>query len=119
MQATIEAPAMDGNLLTPAYTPSPGEILKMELEARGWRQSEFAVIIGKPAQAISELIHARKQLTPETALRIASALGTSPQLWSSLEADYRLSLARHKLPLSEIRAIEARSQRHQQKSAPV
>jgi HTH-type transcriptional regulator/antitoxin HigA len=83
----------------------------MELAARGWTQRQFAAIIGKPAQAISEIIHDRKQLTPETALRIASALGTSPQLWSSLEADYRLSLARHKLPISEIRAIEERKTR--------
>jgi HTH-type transcriptional regulator/antitoxin HigA len=107
----IAQAANDGNQLTPAYTPPPGEILRMELAARGWTQRQFAAVIGKPAQAISEIMHARKQLTPETALRIASALGTSPQLWTGLEADYRLSLARRKLPASEIRAIEERSQR--------
>jgi len=39
--------------------PPPGEILKLELQARGWTQHEFAAIIGKPPQAVSEIINAR------------------------------------------------------------
>ena len=80
--------------LVAAYTPFPGDILAVELEARNWSQRQFAIIIDKPVQAVNEILHAKKQITPETALRIAAALGTSPELWINLAADYRLSLAR-------------------------
>lgn len=98
-----------GNELIPAYTPSPGEILELELAARDWSQRQFSRIIGKPAQAVNEILHARKQITPETALRIAAALGTSPELWINLEADYRLSLARRTVSPAVLDAIASRS----------
>jgi HTH-type transcriptional regulator/antitoxin HigA len=73
---------------------SPGEILKEELEARGWTQKDLATVMGRPTQAISEIISAVKQITPQTALELADALGTTAEVWTNLEADYRLSLAR-------------------------
>ena len=100
----------DANDLIPAYTPSPGEILLVELQARGWSQRQFAGIIGKPPQAVSEILHGKKQLTPETALRIAAALGTSVELWINLEASYRLALARQKFPSQLWAEIANRSQ---------
>lgn len=95
--------------LTPAYTPSPGEILATELHERGWSQRKFAQILGKPPQAVNEILRAKKQITPETALRIAAALGTSPELWLNLEADFRLALARQKIALTVLHEIEQRS----------
>ncbi len=77
----------------PARVSSPGRILSTELSARGWSQKEFAEIIGRPAQAISEIVRGTKQITPETALEFAEALGTSPQFWTNLESNYRLFLA--------------------------
>jgi HTH-type transcriptional regulator/antitoxin HigA len=97
------------NDLIPAYTPSPGEILKMELDARGWSQRQFSMILGKPAQAVNEILRAKKQITPETALRIAAALGTSPELWLNLEADYRLALARQAVSQELLDEIVGRS----------
>ena len=95
--------------LVPAYTPPPGEILAMELDARHWSQRQFAAIIDKPVQAVNEILHAKKQITPETALRIAAALGTSPELWINLEADYRLSLARQTISPQLLHEISERS----------
>ncbi len=97
------------NGLAPAYTPPPGEVLAMELLARGWSQRQFAKILGKPIQAVNEILHAKKQITPETALRIAAALGTSPDLWIDLEADYRLSLARRAVAQELLDEIASRS----------
>ncbi len=105
--------------LRPAHISAPGEILKMELNARGWTQYEFAQIIGKPPQAISEIINRKKRITPETALRIAAALGTSPELWNNLEAEYQLYLARQHTPNQELSAIEQRSQQKNQLQIPV
>jgi HTH-type transcriptional regulator/antitoxin HigA len=95
--------------LTPAYTPSPGEILATELNARGWSQRKFAQILGKPPQAVNEILRAKKQITPETALRLAAALGTSPELWLNLEADFRLALARQEIAPTVLHDIERRS----------
>lgn len=95
--------------LIPAYTPSPGEILAVELTARGWSQRQFATIIGRPPQAVNEILHAKKQITPETALRIAAALNTSPELWMNLEADYRLALARQAISSQLLTDIAERS----------
>ncbi|MEI6043123.1 MAG: HigA family addiction module antitoxin [Chloroflexota bacterium] len=82
--------------LTPARVTAPGTIIKQELEARGWTQNDLAEIMGRPTQAISEIIRGAKQITPETALELAAAFDTSPQLWTNLEANYRLYLARKK-----------------------
>lgn len=95
--------------LVAAYTPPPGEILALELAARGWSQRQFSAILGKPFQAVNEILHAKKQITPETALRIAAALGTSPELWLNLEADYRLTLARQTMPPALLEEIYNRS----------
>jgi HTH-type transcriptional regulator / antitoxin HigA len=65
-----------------------------ELEARGWAQKDLAEITGRPIQTINEIIRAKKQITPETALELAAAFGTSAEFWTRLETNYRLHLAR-------------------------
>lgn len=75
------------------YRPiTPGEIIKEELDARGWTQGDFAEITGKPLQAINEIIAGKKAITPETAILFSEALGTSPEFWLNLESAYRLDL---------------------------
>lgn len=81
-------------LLTPARVSSPGRILKRELDARGWTQKDLAEIIGRPHQAINAIVNGNKQITPKTAIELAEALGTSAELWTNLESNYRLHLAR-------------------------
>jgi HTH-type transcriptional regulator / antitoxin HigA len=102
---------LQANDLVPIYTPPPGEILAAELAARGWSQRHFAAIIGRPAQAVNEILRAKKQITPETALLIAAALDTSPELWINLEIDYRLSLARRRISPQTLHGIAQRSGR--------
>jgi HTH-type transcriptional regulator / antitoxin HigA len=80
----------------------PGEILKEELDARGWTQKDLATILDRPEQAISEIIKGTKQITPATALELGGALGTSAETWINLEAQYRLALARDARPSDEI-----------------
>jgi HTH-type transcriptional regulator/antitoxin HigA len=76
---------------TPAEVFPAGEFLKDELDERGWTQTEFAGIIGRPIRAVNELILGKRAITPETAHEIAAALGTSAQLWMNLDAAYQLS----------------------------
>ena len=70
--------------LTPGEAFPPGEYLRDELEERGWTGEEFAEIIGRPVQTVSEILNGRKQIVSETALAIADALGTSAELWVNL-----------------------------------
>ena len=59
----------------PARLTSAGAILRRELAARGWTQRDLAEVIGRPAQAISEIVQGSKRITAETALELAAALG--------------------------------------------
>ena len=76
----------------PAEVFPPGEILREELEARGWSQGDLAKILGRPLQTVNAIINGKKEITPMTAVGLAAAFGTSPELWVNLEAAYRLSL---------------------------
>jgi len=86
----------------PARVPSPGRILRRELEARGWTQKDLAGIMGRPAQAISQIVQAKKQITPETALQLAAAFGTSARFWINLETNYQLHKEQENFDQSEI-----------------
>ena len=78
--------------LRPFRPIKPGEILKEELEARGWTQSDLAAILGRPVQAVHEIIGAKKAITAGTALGLSRAFGTSAEFWLNLESAYRLDL---------------------------
>ena len=69
----------------------PGEFIQEELDARGWTQADFAAIIGRPIQAVNEIIMGKRGITAETAVEISQAFGTSSQLWMNLETSWRLS----------------------------
>lgn len=72
----------------------PGEFLKEELEARGWSQIELAEIMGRPSRVVSEVIAAKRAITPETAVALGEALGTGAEFWMNLESQYQLSKVR-------------------------
>jgi HTH-type transcriptional regulator/antitoxin HigA len=88
--------------LKPARATSPGRILLRELEARGWSQRDLAAIMGRPYQAINQIVRGAKRITPETARELAQAFGTSPELWMNLEVNYRLQLAKQEQKEREI-----------------
>ena len=74
----------------------PGEILEEELEARGMTQKELAARLNRPAQAISEIINAKKAITPDTAIGLEKVLGIDAHFWTNLEGNYRMTLARNR-----------------------
>lgn len=88
---------MDDTLVLGEVFP-PGEFLRDELEERGWTVAEFAEIIGRPAQAISEILNGRKEITTATAAELARGLGTSAELWLNLQTSYRLGQVRRDAP---------------------
>lgn len=77
-------------MMRPAEAFPPGEFLREELEARGWTQAAFADILGRPARLVSDIIQAKRAITPETARRLGAALDMDPQYWLNLESSYQL-----------------------------
>lgn len=72
----------------------PGELLQEELDAIGMTQQRLAMLTGRPAQVINEIIRGKKQITHETALELERVLGLPAHIWVNLEADYQLTSAR-------------------------
>ena len=86
-------------MLQPAEVFPAGEYLRDELDERGWTVTEFAEILARPIQVVSEILNGKKEITTETALAISDALGTSPELWLTLQTRYRLFESRRKRPV--------------------
>lgn len=82
--------------LLPARVVSPRRILISELDAPNWTQRDLAHIMGRPYQAVNEIINGTKQITPDTALDLSQVFGTSPEFWANLEANHRAFLAKQK-----------------------
>lgn len=80
----------------------PGEYLAEVVEELGLSQADLAARMDRPAQAINEIIAGTKSITAETALQLERVTGVPAHIWTSLEADYRLALAR----ASDDQAIE-------------
>jgi HTH-type transcriptional regulator / antitoxin HigA len=71
----------------------PGDYIREELQARGWTQADLAKIIGRTQPAVNEMISGKRGITPESALALSAAFGTSPEFWMNLETMYSLSRA--------------------------
>ncbi len=72
----------------------PGAVLAETIEARGISQAELARRMGRPAQAVNEIVQGTKEITAETALQLEHVLGAPAYVWTRLEADYRFNVAR-------------------------
>jgi HTH-type transcriptional regulator/antitoxin HigA len=74
----------------------PGEYLEEVLDELKITQSDLAKRMGRPAQAISEIVKGIKAITPETAIQLEQVLDVPAQLWTNLEAEFRLILAKQR-----------------------
>ena len=72
----------------------PGEYLQEEIEAPGIFQKELARRMGRPVNAINEIINGKKAITAETALQLEAVMPEVPaRFWFNLETDYQLTKA--------------------------
>lgn len=87
----------------------PGDHLAEELAARKISQSELARRMGRPVQAVNEIIRGVKQITGATALQLEDVLGISAEFWIRLEGDYQLNKARLARKKTKARAARVAS----------
>jgi addiction module HigA family antidote len=72
----------------------PGEVLMEDfIEGFGITQNRLAVSIGVPPRRINEIVHGKRAITADTALRLGKYFGTSAQFWLNLQTHYDLDLA--------------------------
>ncbi|MCT1447123.1 HigA family addiction module antitoxin [Brevibacterium casei] len=72
----------------------PGEVLMEDfIEGFGITQNKLAVSIGVPPRRINEIVHGKRGITADTALRLAKYFGTSPEFWINLQSHYELDRA--------------------------
>ena len=72
----------------------PGEILLEDfLRPMNLSQNRLALDIRVPARRINEIVHGKRRITADTALRLAKYFDMSPQFWLGLQMDYDLDMA--------------------------
>ncbi|SHJ57739.1 addiction module antidote protein, HigA family [Tessaracoccus bendigoensis DSM 12906] len=85
----------EADLIEPIH---PGEILMEDfIEGFGITQNKLAVSIGVPPRRINEIVHGKRGITADTAIRLARYFGTSEEFWMNLQSNYELRMERRSL----------------------
>jgi addiction module HigA family antidote len=80
--------------MKPRHPIHPGEMLLEEfLRPLGMSQRQFAAKLGWTTAKLNELVKGKRGVTADTALDLAKALGTSPEIWMNLQMMWDLRRA--------------------------
>ena len=93
----------------PTHRPPthPGEMLIEEfLKPLGLTQTELADRLGVSYPRVNELVHGKRNMTPDTALRLERLLGVEAQFWLNLQLAWDLYHAKHSAAAKEIVKIQ-------------
>ena len=85
----------------------PGEHLTEILDELGISQYRLAKTIGVSPRRINEIVHGRRSITADTALRMRQALGMTPEFWLNLQNFYDLDVARGSNEIGTIEPLVA------------
>jgi addiction module HigA family antidote len=86
----------------------PGEVLHLEfLEPLGLTQYRLAKELKVPPRRINEIVHGKRAISADTALRLARFFGTSELFWLNLQASYDLDVERDRLGARLNREVRA------------
>lgn len=97
----------NSSTITEKWEPvHPGEVL-MEDFIKGFQitQHKLAVDIGVPPRRINEIVHGKRAITADTALRLGRYFQMDPQFWLNLQSFYDLQIAQEKAT-AELDGIE-------------
>ena len=88
----------------------PGEVLMEDfIEGFGITQHKLAVSIGVPPRRINEIVHGKRRITADTALRLGRYFRTSDQFWLNLQTRYDLEVEKDALgdALDQIQPLQS------------
>src|SRR6476619_1138544 len=86
----------DGEGIMPMHNPPhPGLTVRHDcLEPLGLTVTEGAKVLGVTRQALNNLVNGKAGISPEMAVRLSKAFGTSPEMWLRLQVNYDLAQLR-------------------------
>jgi addiction module HigA family antidote len=85
----------------------PGEILSEEfMKPLGLSQNRLGRDLGVPPRRINEIVHGKRSITADTALRLSRYFGTSAEFWLGLQTDYDLDVASDRLAEKILREVK-------------
>ena len=94
----------DGFSIAPVH---PGEVLQVEIAARGLTADALALKLRAPANRKTEIIAGKRGISPETALRLSRCLGPGAAFWLNLQSQYDLAAAEKRLGAKITAEVEA------------
>jgi len=91
----------------------PGEHLAEQLEELGMSAAELGRRLGVPTNRITAILHGRRSITGDTALRLGHFFGNSPQFWLNLQALHDLRAAERRVgrTVNSLPTLSTRSRR--------
>jgi antitoxin HigA-1 len=86
----------DGDVIMPMHNPPhPGLTVRHDcLEPLGLTVTEGAKVLGVTRQALNNLVNGKSGISPEMAVRLSKAFGTTPETWLRLQMAYDLAQVR-------------------------
>jgi len=92
----------------PLKNAHPGEVLLEEfLKPLDVSQNRLARAVNVSPRRINEIVHGKRCVSADTAVRLSRFFGTSEKFWLGLQDDYDLEEARQKVDLVEIKRFQA------------
>ena len=87
---------------------TPGEMLKEEfLDRDQLSQNRLAKAIGISPNRIADIVHNRRRISADTAVRLGLFFGNSPEFWLNLQTHYDLKVARRNVSPEEAARIKS------------
>src|SRR5271170_6725801 len=108
----MEEPIMNRKRTDRIPFPHPGETIREDfLKPLGISVNKLALELRVPATRMTEIVHGRRGITADTALRLGRYFNTTPKFWLNLQASYDLAVA------SEARSEEIQRTVHPREAA--
>jgi addiction module HigA family antidote len=87
--------------------PHPGETVRCDcLDPLGLTVTEGAKVLGVSRQALNNLVNGKSGISPEMAIRLSKAFGSSPETWLRMQLDYDLAQARQQEDKIQVKRVQ-------------
>ena len=87
--------------------PHPGETVRYDcLDPLDLTVTEGAKVLGVTRQALNNLVNGKSGISPEMALRLSKAFGSSPETWLKMQLDYDLAQARQREDRIHVKRVQ-------------
>lgn len=89
--------------------PHPGGLVKETIESLGINARQLASALDVAPSTVQRLISGKAAVSPEMALRLAAVIGSSENVWLSMQNAYDLWQAKQQLDISKLHSLVASS----------